>query len=122
MELNELIEEFKKNNSQENYNRILKELFTKCENILLWLETKPIENGLTFRHYADDNGKKYLLANTKEFILNKESEMLTHITVKGIFEIVLTNDCNGLIINLDDSKNQFILLKDDIVKIFTECS
>ena len=120
MELNELIMKYKLDNSQDNYNLILKELFTKCENILLWLETQPIENGITFKYCTDNFGNKYILTNTKESIKDTPSAMLTQMTVKGIFAIILSNDCNGLIINFDDSNNQFILLKEYIIKMFSE--
>lgn len=121
MDLAELIKEFKITKSQEIYNEILLKLFTKCENITLWLDTTGIENGLSFKTLKDDNNDIFLLAYTKNAFIEEKGEIGTNITVKGIFEIILNNECEGLIIDFDNNKNQFVLLKEYIIRIFKEC-
>lgn len=121
MELADLIKEFKITKSQEIYNEILTMLFTKCENISLWLDTIGIENGISFKTLKDDNNDIFLLAYTKDAFINEKGEIGTNMTVKGIFEILFSNECAGLIIDFDDNNNQFVLLKEYIIRIFKEC-
>lgn len=126
LELTKIIDDFRKEPIQENYNKVLLKLFTNVEQSL-WLPSKirSDKNGFVLKSIIDDNGKDYLIAYTDSKFIDKNDESFIEISFKGIIEKVLSSEtCDGICINPDseitinNSNNQLIILKEYIIKLY----
>ena len=125
MNLEEIVELYKKEHNTENYHNLLKYVFKDISQIL-WLPSRIREdnNGVDLKSVYDSNGKFYVVAYTNSKFIKEEDEIFIKMTIKGILEIILASEkCNGLCIdpdiniNLTNMYKQCILTKDDIIKI-----
>ena len=125
-ELTKLINNFKENPTQEKYNTIIVKLFTNIDQTFLLPSKVRIDNnGFDLKSIYDENGKNYLIVYTDPQYIKNEDESFLKVTFKGILEKILEyENCDGILINPDlkiskeNNKNQLIILKDYIVKIY----
>lgn len=125
MELKKLVENYKKNNNQENYNQILLKIFSDVDKtLLLPSKVRKEKNGFDLKSIYDSNGGMYLVTYTDESFAENSDEAFISITIRGIIDKVLADDiCLGFCINPDLEINdtnmlkQCIIPKEHIVKI-----
>ena len=125
MKLSRLIDNYKKDRSQENYNQILLNIFSDLDKVLILpSKLRNDNNGFDLKSIYDSNGGMYLVAYTDSGFVEDTDEAFIKITIRGIISKVLENDiCLGLCINPDlkiDDDNmhkQCIIPKEHIVKI-----
>ena len=125
MKLSKLVDNYKKDKSQENYNQIILNIFSNIDQAL-WLPSKirKDNNGFDLKSIYDSNGGMYLVVYTDSSFVEDSDEAFIKITIRGIIDKVLEDDiCLGLCINPDLDINddnmhkQCIIPKEHIVKI-----
>ena len=125
MELKKLVENYKENNNQENYNQILLNIFSDVDKtLLLPSKVRKEKNGFDLKSIYDSNGGMYLVTYTDESFAENSDEAFISITIRGIIDKVLADDiCLGFCINPDleiegtNMYKQCIIPKEHIVKI-----
>lgn len=126
LELEELVEDYKKDHNQENYNNIITKLFTNIEQeLILPSVIRKDNNGFELKSSYDFNGNSYLVTYTSEKFVTDKDETFIVTSLKGIINnIIMKNDnCFGFIINPDkkinetNQNNQCIIPKDHIIKL-----
>ncbi len=127
-ELEKVIEEFKKNSIQENYNNVFKTLFTNIEqDLILPSKLRKDNNGFDLKSIYDENDKWYLVAYTSYKFVTESDESFLIMKLEGIIRKILEDEpCSGLIINPDkeidssNAKNQFLIPKEYIIKLYRD--
>ena len=127
MDLNNIVELYKKEHNIENYHNLLKAFFTDINQILILpSKMRDDNNGFDLKSIYDISGKSYLVAYVSSEFIKVEDETFIKISIKGILEKILKSEnCSGLIINPDLNINQVnmykqcILPREDIIKILS---
>jgi hypothetical protein len=103
IKLDNVIEEYEKINSQDNYNKLLIKLLSNVEQTLILPSRIRQENdGFNLKAIYNDKGNLYLVAYTNKKYIANNDESFIEISLKGILERVLnTEKCVGLCINPD---------------------
>lgn len=125
MELSKLIKNYKNEHNQDNYNKILLNIFSDIDKtLILPSKVRKQKNGFDLKSTYDSSGGMYLVAYTGKSFSERTDEAFISITIRGIIDKVLSDDkCLGICINpdleIDDSNmmNQCIIPKEHIVKI-----
>ena len=125
MKLKKLVDSYKENNSQDNYNQLLLNIFSNLDKtLLLPSRVREEKNGFDLKSIYDSNGGMYLVTYTDKSFAESSDEAFISMTIRGIIDKVLSDDiCLGFCINPDLEINetnmykQCIVPKDHIVKI-----
>jgi hypothetical protein len=124
--LNEPVDKYKKDHSQENYNNVLLKIFTDVDQtVIVPARLNKEKNGADLKSiYAEDNNAYFVFYTDKAFIDRDNDETFLIMTLKGVFDMILNSDVyNGVIIDPDidikDEKdfNQCIILKEHVITI-----
>lgn len=116
MELSTIIENYKNNHNQENYNKVLLNLFSDINNtLILPSKARKDNDGFDLKSIYDNNGM-YLVVYTNGEFIEKNDEVFIKMTIKGIIEKILeTEKCLGICINPDLNINDNNMMKQCII-------
>ncbi len=125
--LKKVVDNYKKEHIQENYNSVLIEVFNDLEQTVIVPGKLNIEKeGINLKSIEAEDGKEYFVIYTdRSFIDSENDEAFLVMTLEGVFDTLIKgNVYNGVIVdpnlhaNEEDDCWPCIILKEHIIRIF----